>query len=73
MSSDMRMVDIDIPIAFEFVSQTGIEITGVITIIAIVTYQFLIVALPLLLVVRWLQVISWIDLSLDMLEFVTRN
>ncbi|KAG0614326.1 hypothetical protein M758_6G168500 [Ceratodon purpureus] len=55
ISSDMTMLDVDVPIGFGFVSQVGLEIVGVIAIIAIVTYQILIVVLPVLLVIRWLQ------------------
>ena len=54
----MTMLDVDVPIGFGFVSQVGLEIVGVIAIIAIVTYQILIVVLPVLLVIRWLQVIA---------------
>ena len=56
MSSDMTLLDIDVPIGFGVVSQVGLEIAGAIVIIAVVTYQVLIVAIPLLIVVRWLQV-----------------
>lgn len=56
ISSDMTKLDIDVPVAFQFVSNVGLEIAGVIIIIAIVTKEVLIVVLPLLLVVRWLQV-----------------
>lgn len=51
------MLDIDVPLAFGFVSQVGLEIAGVIAIVAIVTWQVLVVVLPMLLIVRWLQVI----------------
>jgi len=60
ISSDMTMLDIDVPQAFQYVSNVGLEILGVIVIIAVVTKEVLIVALPLLLVVRWLQVISFL-------------
>ena len=56
ISSDMTLLDIDVPLGFGFVSQVGLEIAGVIVIIAVVTYQVLIVVIPLLIVVRWLQV-----------------
>lgn len=55
LSNDMTLLDVDVPLAFGFVSQIGLEIAGVIAIISLVTYQVLIVVLPLLLVVRWLQ------------------
>lgn len=55
----MTLLDVDVPLAFGFVSQIGLEIAGVIAIISLVTYQVLIVVLPLLLVVRWLQVIIY--------------
>lgn len=51
----MTKLDIDVPFAFQFVSNVGLEIAGVIIIIAIVTKEVLIVVLPLLLAVRWLQ------------------
>jgi len=56
ISSDMTLLDIDVPVAFQFVSNVGLEIAGVIVIIALVTKEVLIVVLPLLIVVRWLQV-----------------
>jgi hypothetical protein len=52
----MTLLDIDVPLGFGFVSTVGLEILGVIVIIAIVTWQVLFVAIPLLIVVRWLQV-----------------
>ncbi|KAG0588980.1 hypothetical protein KC19_2G282400 [Ceratodon purpureus] len=55
ISSDMQLLDIDVPLGFGFVSQVGLEIAGVIVIIAVVTYQVLLVVIPLLIVVRWLQ------------------
>jgi ABC-type multidrug transport system fused ATPase/permease subunit len=51
----MTLLDIDVPLGFGFVSTVGLEILGVIVIIAIVTWQVLFVAIPLLIVVRWLQ------------------
>lgn len=57
ISADTTMLDIDVPLAFGFVSQVGLEIAGVIVIVAIVTWQVLVVVFPMLLIVRWLQVI----------------
>lgn len=56
ISSDMTLLDIDVPLGFGFVSQVGLEIAGIMVIIAVVTYQVLLVVIPLLIVVRWLQV-----------------
>lgn len=61
ISSDMTMLDIDVPLGFGFVSTVGLEIAGVIVIIAVVTWEVLIVVVPLLFIVRWLQV--WTPLS----------
>jgi ABC-type multidrug transport system fused ATPase/permease subunit len=51
----MTLLDLDVPLGFGFVSTVGLEILGVIVIIAIVTWQVLFVAIPMLIVVRWLQ------------------
>jgi len=55
-SSDMSILDFDIPFSIAFVLASGIEILGIIFIVATVTWQVLVVAIPVLIIMVFAQV-----------------
>eukprot|EP01018_Ginkgo_biloba_P002830 Gb_14727 [translate_table: standard] len=54
-SSDMSLLDLDICFALSFVLYAGSDLIGMLFIISIVTWQVLVVAIPVLFITRWIQ------------------
>lgn len=76
-SSDLSIVDFDIPYSLSFVMIGAIEVVTTIVIIATVTWQVLVVAVPALIITIWVQVnfhtkfpitISYLLKQLEMME-----
>lgn len=57
-SSDMSVLDLDIPFALAFALSGVIDVTTTILVMATVTWQVLIVAVPIILAARYFQVKS---------------
>lgn len=55
-SSDMSVIDFDIPYSIAFVLAAGIESVAIILIMATVTWQVLVVAIPVVIMVVFVQV-----------------
>ena len=75
-SSDLSVVDFDIPYSIAFALTGAIEVVMTIIIMATVTWQVLIVAVPVILATRYIQVKSHIFLlfnSQPLLLFVEKN
>lgn len=54
-STDLSILDLDIPFCFGFVVAGSLELLGVLVVIAVVTWEILIVAVPMLYIVQKLQ------------------
>ena len=55
-SSDMSLLDVDIAWAYSLVLASGSDLIGMIFIISLVTWQVLLVFIPMLFITRWIQV-----------------
>ena len=56
-SSDMSILDFDIPFCLAFVLAGAVEIVGIIAIMSTVTWQVLLVAIPVTFLTLYVQVI----------------
>lgn len=54
-SSDMNLLDVDIAWAYSLVLSSSSDLIGMIFIISIVTWQVLVVVIPVLFITRWIQ------------------
>lgn len=54
-SSDMSLLDVDIAWAYSFVFSAASDLIGMIFIISLVTWQVLLVVIPVLFITRWIQ------------------
>ena len=57
VSTDMSMLDVDMPFCFSFVVSGTFELLGILIVIAVITWEILIFAIPMLYIVQKLQVI----------------
>ena len=54
--SDMSLLDVGIAWAYNLVLSSGSDLIGMIFIISLVTWQVLLVFIPVLFITRWIQV-----------------
>lgn len=68
-SSDLSIIDFDIPYSLSFVMIGMIEVLTTTAIIATVTWQVLVVAVPALIITIWVQVNLHIKLPITFFIF----
>ncbi|GLJ30778.1 hypothetical protein SUGI_0610560 [Cryptomeria japonica] len=54
-SSDLSLIDLDLAWGFSYVLSSGADLLGMLFIISLVTWQVLVVAVPVFFVTRWIQ------------------
>uniref|UniRef100_A0A0C9RL63 TSA: Wollemia nobilis Ref_Wollemi_Transcript_12757_5054 transcribed RNA sequence n=1 Tax=Wollemia nobilis TaxID=56998 RepID=A0A0C9RL63_9CONI len=54
-SSDLSLIDLDLAWAFSYVLSSGADLLGMVFIISFVTWQVLVVAVPVFFITRWIQ------------------
>ena len=75
-SSGMRFLDVDISVAYKFVLVAVFDIIGMIFIISLVTWQVLLVFIPMIFIIRWIQVrfpSAYVHIAFEIFKYIYVN